>query len=210
MDRFAICIGRELGSGGREAAALLSRRLGVPFYDKELLQQAALDSGLAPEFFERSDERSIFGSLKTLVSGRFSLHQDGVMPLTTCLSGDQLFRLQSETIRRIARERSAIFVGRCADYVLREEPRVYSVFLTASRADRIRRIMETCGVPASEAEEMIGKGDRKRAEYYDFYTFKKWGAASSYDLCINTTLYGMERTVELMAELAGFSSAAER
>lgn len=191
-----ICIGRELGSGGREVARLLSERLSIPCYDRELLSRASKESGLATEFFEHSDERTFLSTLRGWLQGGMDGREQG-----SVLSEDHLFQLQSETIAQIAQEGPAIFLGRCADYVLRDRPDTITIFLTASLEDRIKRLEQTLGVNEKEAREMIEKGDRKRAAYYNFYTFKKWGAAASYDFCFNTSLLGVEKTVDLIIRL---------
>ena len=191
-----ICIGRELGSGGREVARLLSERLGIPCYDRELLSRASEESGLATEFFENTDERTFLSTLRGWLQGGMDGREQA-----TVLSEDHLFQLQSQTIASIAEEGPAIFLGRCADYVLRDRSDVISVFLTAKLEDRVERLVRTLGVNEKEARELIEKGDRKCAAYYNFYTFKKWGAASSYDFCFNTSLLGVEKTVELIQSL---------
>ncbi|MBR5249792.1 MAG: cytidylate kinase-like family protein [Bacteroidales bacterium] len=196
--KSCICIGRELGAGGREVARLLSERLSIPVYDKELLTRASLETGLSQEVFEQKDERSFLTTLRTLFSG--NIVGEGAVSV---LSEDQLFQWQSEAIRTIASEGPAIFLGRCADYVLRDQPNVLSVFLTANPTDRVARLVASLGITEKEAQECIEKGDRKRASYYNFYTFKKWGAATSYDVCLNTSLFGVERVADLIVNLLG-------
>lgn len=196
--KSCICIGRELGAGGREVARLLSERLSIPVYDKELLTRASLETGLSQEVFEQKDERSFLTTLRTLFSG--NIVGEGAVSV---LSEDQLFQWQSEAIRTIASEGAAIFLGRCADYVLRDQPNVLSVFLTANPTDRVARLVASLGITEKEAQECIEKGDRKRASYYNFYTFKKWGAATSYDVCLNTSLFGVERVADLIVNLLG-------
>lgn len=196
--KSCICIGRELGAGGREVARLLSERLSIPVYDKELLTRASLETGLSQEVFEQKDERSFLTTLRTLFSG--NIVGEGAVSV---LSEDQLFQWQSEAIRTIASEGPAIFLGRCADYVLRDQPNVLSVFLTANPADRVARLVASLAITEKEAQECIEKGDRKRASYYNFYTFKKWGAATSYDVCLNTSLFGVERVADLIVNLLG-------
>lgn len=196
--KSCICIGRELGAGGREVARLLSERLSIPVYDKELLTRASLETGLSQEVFEQKDERSFLTTLRTLFSG--NIVGEGAVSV---LSEDQLFQWQSEAIRTIATEGPAIFLGRCADYVLRDQPNVLSVFLTANPADRVARLVASLAITEKEAQECIEKGDRKRASYYNFYTFKKWGAATSYDVCLNTSLFGVERVADLIVNLLG-------
>lgn len=192
METFVINIGRQLGSGGRAVGHLLAERLDIAYYDKEILTLAARDSGLCKEVFERSDEhKEFFGSSFCGIGDFFGV---GVGYYCNELSNDNLFRLQSEAIRKAAAERSCVFIGRCADYVLRDHPRCVNVFIAAEADDRIRRICENDGVDPQEAQRRMEAGDRKRAEFYNFYSPKKWGAAATYDLCLNSSVLGIEDT----------------
>ena len=186
---FVITIGRQLGSGGRQIGRLIADRLEIDYFDKEILDLAARESGFRPEIFEESDEkngflRSIFGNIIPF----FGSPSEKIYP--DALSRENLFRLQSDAIRKAAGERSAVFIGRCADYVLREHPRCVNVFLTADTDDR------------AAAERRIESGDRQRAAFYNFYSSGTWGAAATYDLCVNTSLLGMEETAELIIGFA--------
>lgn len=201
MENFVINIGRQLGSGGRAIGRLLAKELNIGYYDKEILSLAAHGSGLCEEVFEKSDERK----------GFFRIFSGNVLPFfggahgdyrTDTLSEENLFRLQSEAIRKAASEGSCIFIGRCADYVLRDYPRIVNVFVSANTEDRIARICRLDGVDRHEAEKKISRGDNRRAEYYNFYTSGKWGAAETYDFCINSSILGIERTAGLIKEFA--------
>ena len=121
------------------------------------------------------------------------------------LSNESLFQIQSDAIRKVAEQGSCILVGRCADYILRDYPNSYHIFVTASLEDRIRRIMEYLNVSAKEAEEALKKADKARSSYYNFYTEKIWGAAESYDLCINSSIHGIDKTIELIEGFIGFA-----
>jgi cytidylate kinase len=183
--KLIITIGRQFGSGGKAVADELGRRLGIPVYDSELITEAARKSGIAEEFFKQRDEkrRSLFIGLK---SG---------------MDDEILFGIQSEAIRDLADKGSAIFVGRASDYVLRDRDCV-DVFISAPLEARVKRIMERQGLSESEAEDLIGRKDRGRAEYYDFFTFSKWGSAANYDLCIDSSILGIEGTAELIIDFA--------
>ena len=176
-NNFIINIGRQLGSGGREIGEKLAARLGIDFYDKELIRLASEESGLCCEFFEKADEKA-----------------------SNCLSNDALFKVQSDVIRRLAEEKSCLFVGRCADYILREHPRCVNVFISCSNEERIKRICRMYSITEREAEEMMNKADKKRAEYYNYYSYKKWGAAETYHLCIDSSVLGIEATVDFIEE----------
>ena len=183
MKPYVINIGRSLGSGGRAIGQLLAKELGIAYFDHEILHLAACQSGLCPEVFARHDEKNRF------------LHT----PYATGeLSDENLFRIQAEAIRAAAAKESCIFIGRCADYVLRDNPRCVNVFITADLPDRVRRVCQLAGCTEREAELRIEKGDRERASFYNFYSSRRWGAAATYHLCINSSVLGIERTAEFV------------
>lgn len=199
-DKFVVNIGRQLGSGGREIGEKLAARLGIDFYDKELINLASEESGLCREFFEKADEKTSQGIIGGLFGMRFPFISDGAVPAANCLSNDALFKVQSDVIRRLASEKSCLFVGRCADYILREHPRCVNVFISASPQDRIARLCRQHAVSESVAEEMMHKADKKRADYYNYYSFKTWGAAETYHLCVDSSVLGIEETVDYVEE----------
>ena len=114
-----------------------------------------------------------------------------------CLSNDALFKVQSDVIRKLAAQQSCLFVGRCADYILREHPRSVSIFISANKEERITRLCSLHSISTTEAEEMMQRTDKRRAEYYNYYSYKIWGAAATYDLCINSSILGIEETVNM-------------
>ena len=203
---FAINIGRQLGSGGRAIGRLLADSMGARYLDRELLTLAADRSGLSPEIFERTDEHK--GFLHTLAGSLFPAFSAHTGYYDESVNDDTLFRLQSEAIRRAAQEAPCIIIGRCADYVLRDMPRTVNVFVVADRRDRIARLCRMNNITEAEAARRIDKGDQRRAEYYNFYTQQRWGAAETYDLCLNTSLFGIERTAEIIRQFAEEKLAA--
>ena len=174
-NNFIVNIGRQLGSGGREIGEKLATRLGIDFYDKELIRLASEESGLCCEFFEKADEKASQGIIGGLFGMRFPFVSDGAIPATNCLSNDALFKVQSDVIRRLAEEKSCVFVGRCADYILRDNPRCVNVFISCSNEERIKRLCRMHSISEREAEEMMNKADKKRAEYYNYYSYKGSG-----------------------------------
>lgn len=196
---FILCIGREIGAGGLEAAHALSKTFGATVYDKDIISHAARESGIAPELFEKADEsasRNIIGGLFGL---GISLPGGGaIAPGGGYLCNENLFRITSQVMHNLASAGSSIFVGRCADYVLRDLPNVFSVFLSAKMEDRIARLCPSHGITEKEARSIIEETDKKRADYYNYYTFKKWGAAASYDMCLNTSVIGMDKTLKII------------
>lgn len=195
MKPFVINIGRSLGSGGRAIGRILAEELGIAYYDREILTLAARESGFCPEVFERSDEKNLFlrtlGNMIPFVGGGDSFYKNE-------LSNENLFRLQSEAIRKAAADHSCIFIGRCADYVLRDYPDCVNVFVAADVADRVKRICEYEYCTEQKALEMIEKGDRQRADFYNFYSSGTWGAADTYHLCINSSVLGIEETAQFI------------
>lgn len=199
-NNFVINIGRQLGSGGHEVGKKLASRLEIGFYDKELINLASEESGFCREFFERADEKASQGVLGGLFGMRFPFISDGAIPVTNCLSNDALFKIQSDVIRKLASQGSCLFVGRCADYILRNHPRCVNVFVSSAPADRIARIRKMHSISETEAEDIIENSDKKRADYYNYYSYKTWGAASSYDLCINSSVLGIDGTVDFVED----------
>ena len=191
-----VNVGRQIGSGGRAVAQLLAKEFEAAFYDKELLALAAKESGFAPEFFEKNDEHK--GFLRSL----FNLHALNMGSsnfYTSDFSQEGLFRFQCDAIRKAAADGSCVFVGRCADYVLRDDPRCVNIFITASMDFRIDHVAERNGCSRDEARRMIEKGEQERATYYNYYTGKRWGAAESYHLCADASLFGIEKTAAFIA-----------
>lgn len=194
---FVINIGRSLGSGGRAIGHILAKEFGIEYYDSEILTLAAEESGFCAEVFEKSDEKNRFfhtlGNIVPFFGGTNSYYHNE-------LSNENLFRIQSEAIRKAANDHSCIFIGRCADYILRDHPRCVNVYIAADIQDRIARIRKSDNCTEAQAIEKIGKGDSERADYYNFYSSGTWGAASTYHLCINSSVLGIEQTAEFIKE----------
>lgn len=192
-----VCIGRQLGSGGHDIARMLALDFGAKYYDRELLNLAAKESGFSEKFFELNDEqRGLFRSL-------FHLHTSHVPDDTMYqnnFSQESLFKFQSDAVLKAASEGSCVFVGRCADYVLREHDNVVSIFVTASMQFRIRQIMVKQQLDVAQARKFIEQREAKRAAYYNYYTGRKWGAAESYDLCIDSSVLGLQLTEKFIAD----------
>lgn len=201
-DTIIINIGRQLGSGGRQIGERIARRLHIGFYDRELLALAAEQSGLCPELFERADEKESKGHLATLLGYLRAPFAGDDGGMTDVLSNDALFKIQSDAIRRAAAAGSCVFVGRCADYILRDVPRCVNVFVTASEADRIARVRARHGWTEAQARQEMARVDARRAAYYDYYSDRTWGAASSYHLCVDSSALGIEGSADFILEFA--------
>lgn len=201
-DKFVINIGRQLGSGGKSVGERIARQLGVQLYDKQLINLAAEQSGLCPELFEKVDEKeakSLFSTLIGYLRAPFAGDDGG---MTNVLSNDALFKIQSDVIRDIAARESCVFVGRCADYILREHPRCVNVFITADEDDRCARLCRSHGIAPEEARTMMARTDARRADYYNYYSSRTWGVAATYHLCVNSSVLGIEGTADFVLEFA--------
>ncbi len=184
---FVITIGRQYGSGGRFIARRLAEMLNVNFYDNELLTTAATQSGMSKTILDNYDEKK---------DGFFS----GVVPSTFGADmslSQKVFLAQFEAIKMIADRESCVIVGRCADYVLRENKNVVNVFITAPIEDRVKRAVKYYNLDEKKAKETIIKMDKKRASYYNFYSDKKWGKADSYNLTIDSNI-GIDEACEVI------------
>ncbi|NMB37781.1 MAG: cytidylate kinase-like family protein [Bacteroidales bacterium] len=199
MNNFVITIGRQLGSGGLATACMLAEQLGVSMYDKNLLLEVSKESGIASELFEKSDEKAAKRPLARFFGLKSSMQGNYAFSAYNIISDEELFKIQSEVMKNIVEKESCIIVGRCADYVLRDHPRRLSVFISASLEDRVARLAATKEISKTEACRLIEKCDRKRAEYYNYYTFKEWGSALSYDLCLDSGKLGsIENVVKVI------------
>ena len=199
-DKFVINIGRQLGSGGKAVGEAVARRLGIGVYDKQLINLAAEQSGLCPEVFERVDEKESRNLFSTLVAYLRSPFVGSEYAGSNVLSNDALFKIQSDVIRDIAARESCVFVGRCADYILRDHPRAVNVFVAADRADRCERLCRQCGITPGEAEARMDREDARRAAYYNYYSSGTWGMASTYHLCVDSSVLGIDGTVDFVLE----------
>lgn len=189
-----ITIGRQYGSGGREIGRKLALRLGIPFYDRELIARAAKKSGFSEELFDQLDKRATNSLL-------YSLTMFGSTGLNGMSLTDQLFLAQANVLREIADAGPAVMVGRCADHVLREYDNRFDFFVTGSLDDRLQRIQTSddyeLGGKASP-RATLEKMDKQRATYYNYYTGRVWGKSDHYDLCINSGRLGIEGSVDII------------
>lgn len=203
-EKFVINIGREFGSGGLKVAELLSKKLGINYYDKNLIEIAAQKSGLCKEYFEKSEDKpqmGILGDLSGMAANVFSAGYYG----ESSLLNESIFKIQSDIIKQLARKESCIFVGRCADYVLREHPRSINIFVCADINERVKKIMEERNgeTDLEKVKKEVEKTDKNRSKYYTFYTNKEWGKAISYHLCVNSAVLGLDGTASYIQAFAG-------
>lgn len=194
-----ITIGRQYGSGGREISKKLSEKLGIPFYDDELADAVAEAVKAHPDVVKKVDEKATNSLLYTLVSGGGLRGISDVVQYEMHIN-DKVFVEQSKFIKETAKKGPCIFLGRCADYVLDGEENLLRVFLYADMDSKIKRICRLYDVDAKKAKENIVKMDKQRKTHYNYYTDRTWDSLSSYDLCINVGLLGVDNTVDLIID----------
>ena len=190
-----ITIGRQFGSGGKEVGIRVAKELGIPFYDKELLQEAAKKSGLCQKIFENFDEKpkSLLYSI-AMDSYMFALPGSGI--------GDsleqQVYLATFNTIRQLAQQGPCVMIGRCADYALADNPNRLSIFIHAPMDVRIQRVAKRLDISPEKAKTLIVKTDKRRASYYEYYSTQRWGVVDNYDFCLDSSYLGLGGTVEMI------------
>lgn len=196
-NKFIITIGRQFGSGGREIGEALAKKLGIAYYDKELISIAAKESGVDAEVFSQVDERATNSLLYSLSMGLYSFGNSfgnsSDLPVN-----DRLYILQHQIIKKLADEGSCVIVGRCADYILKDRDNCVNIFIHANIDYRKKRAVEIHDVKPNKAEQIINKTDKVRANYYSFYSGQKWGLAQNYDLCIDSSKLTTDQAVALI------------
>ena len=197
MKHIIINVGRQVGAGGQEIGRMLAQDFEAKFYDRELLNLAAKESGFSEKFFKQNDERK--GFFRSLFNVQ-APHLMGSGMYGSNFSQESLFKFQSDAIRKAAEEGSCVFLGRCADYILRDFENMVNVFITASMDFRAKIVSQVKGIDDEQARKLIEHVEARRAQYYNYYTGKKWGAAESYDLCVDASLLGLEETEKLIAD----------
>ena len=197
MKHIIINVGRQVGAGGQEIGRMLAKDFEAQYYDRELLNLAAKESGFSEKFFKQNDEK------KGFLRGLFNVqapHIIGGSLYGSNFSQEGLFQFQSDAIRKAASEGSCVFLGRCADYILRDFENVVNVFITASMDFRVDVVSKVKQLDAEHARKLIEHVESRRAQYYNYYTGKRWGAAESYALCIDASILGLEDTEKLIAD----------
>lgn len=200
MSNIIITVGRQFGSNGKEIGKRLAQKLDISFYDKELLKVAAKESGMCEEVFHDFDEKPTSSFLYSLVMDPYSAFafQPGSVDVPL---NHKVFLAAFDTIKKIADRESCVFVGRCADYALEDYDKCLNIFIYSPMEDRIQTVTERMQIKADKARDMIVRADKQRASYYNYYTNKKWGSINSYDVCINSSLLGIDGTVDLILDI---------
>ena len=199
MDKkIVITISREFGSGGRIIGSMVAEKLGIPFYDRKIMEMSAQKAGLSVDFVESTEQRIKSKFLHNLAFGGYHLGADlGSMQLSL---PDKLFVATCEIIRTIADEGSCVIVGRCADYVLRDRDNVIDVFVYADTKHKVKRAVEEYGIAPENAESEVKKTNKHRANHYSYYTERDWGDKENYHLCLNSGFLGIENTVDIIVD----------
>ena len=197
MDRYVITIARQYGSGGRTIGEMLANRLGIHFYDKDLMKLASEDSGINERLFNTADEKvkqsvfsKMFKSDKAYTGEVISPESGGF------ISDDNLFNYQAKVVKELAEKENCVIVGRCADYVLKDYDHVLSVFIHGPKDFCMQEAAKKINLTGKELERFITKTDKERADYYKYYTGREWTDARNYDLCLDSSKLGFERCVE--------------
>lgn len=195
---MVITVGRQYGSGGREIGTMLAEKLGIAYYDDMLLKEAAKESGLCEDLFHSFDERPK-SFLYSIAMDPYSFSMNSVTARGNI--EQQVYLATYETIKKLADKGPCVLIGRCADYALKDRDDVINIFITAPLENRIERVAKRNDISLEEAKDRIKKTDKSRASYYNYYSSKDWGEAKSYDLCIDSSLLGIEGTVELLEKM---------
>lgn len=199
MDKTKIItISREYGSGGREIGEKIAKELGVPFYDKVLIDMIAQDCGMAAGYVEEASEKMTMAQAFNVATlGYYS-----VSPIVENVQviGEDIFVAQSRIIKELAEKESCVIVGRCADYILRERDDVLNIFIHADYENRAKRAVEEYGIEEKSVNSVIKKSDKARAKHYAFYCEKKWGSVDNYHLMIDSGKFGIDKSVQLILD----------
>ena len=197
--KVIITIGRQYGSGGRMIGKLLAERLGISFYNKEIIEMAAKKSGMSEEAFEKVDEIAASSLLYSIATGAY-MFGNYVSPQVDLPLNDKLFIIQSEIIKSVASKESCVVVGRCADYILKDRNDVINIFIHADKDIRKKRAVSEYGISQNKVDGYLSKMDKKRTNYYNYYTGAKWGDCLNYHLCLDSGVLGIEGTVHVIEE----------
>lgn len=203
MQNYVVTIGRQFGSGGSEIGFRLSEKLGIKYYDKELIVNAAKENGMNQHVFEMSDEKPTSSFLYSLVMAPYTAAAQYLNWNEESMS-DKIFKFQAEYIRKVADESSCVIIGRCADYILWQHPNCIKIFLYADMDYRKARIAKDSDISLDKAEDIIKKNDKSRSNYYNYNTNRRWGEASNYDLCIDVSKLTSDQAIALIEDYIGF------
>ena len=194
-----ITISRQFGSGGREIARKLAERLEIPFYDKELIAMAAAESGIDQEVFESEEYRT---SRSFYLLGTIGYTLGSPVTINSMMSlNDRMFVAQSDVIEGLANNGPCVIVGRCSDFILKDYDNAIHIYIHGELEDRKKRAIEEYKIATEDVEDFLGKVDRERANYYNYYTGRKWGNANNYNISVDSTKFGLDKVVDIIEQL---------
>ena len=200
MDKkIIVTIGREYGSQGHVIGEKIVQKYNISFYDKELLERAAKESGISKEIFQVVEDQRTGSFLYSIAMGAYS-YANRVTAAGTVSLSDRLYMVQNDIIKKIAKEGSCVMVGRCSNYILKDEYDCADIFIYADMEDKIKYVMHSSGLDEKKAKDVINKIDKKRASYYNYYTNRKWGVRDSYDLMLNSSSLGVDGCVDIISK----------
>ncbi len=194
--KVVVTISREYGSGGREVGRLLAEMLDIPFYDKELLAVICKESGIDKKLYEKVTDQISFANFY-FGPGTYSFGSNQIGMLGELSLHDRLYNVQAEVIERIAKE-SCVIVGRCSDYILRNDPDLVKVFIEADLKDKKQRVISQYGEDSKKVEETLLRMDKRRANYYNYYSDRVWGKSNNYDIVVNTSRVGLANAAKVI------------
>ncbi len=192
-----ITVSREAYCGGDELAKSLADKLGFKFYDRELISLASEKSGIHEEHFESIEKKPTNSILYSVVMGMYT-SRGAYVRLDDVLTDDKIYKIQADIIREMAEQGNCVFVGRCSDYILRNNPKCVNIFLHGNEKDRINRVVKEQNVSENEASKIVSRADKKRRSYYNYYTNREWGEVSNYDLTINLSSVSEDKAVDVV------------
>ena len=202
MNNYVITIGRELGSGGKHIGEIIGKKLNIPVYDRRLILLAAQESGFDPEIIKHADEVASKGIMSQLIRTLATPFTSYASLYDNSISNESLFKVQADIIQEKATTENCIIVGRCSDYILRNHPRHINIFVRANYNTRIQNLTKRYNIKRDEAIELIEKTDSIRSDYHNFYAETNWGDSRAYDLCINSSILGIEATAQVLLDFA--------
>ncbi len=204
--KVILTIGREYGSGGRVIGRLVSEKMGLPFYDKDLINRAAAESGIDKEVFDNMDEKRCSSLLFSIVrnieksgkNGKSHASGDntGIMSMN-----ERLYLIQKQIIKKIAAEGSCILLGRCSNIILKNDPSAVHLFIKANQDFKLRNLKEIKNLEPKAAAKLIKETDKERSDYYKYYTGSKWGVSNDYNYILDSSVLGLEGTADLICDL---------
>lgn len=198
MSKFVVTIARQYGSGGRTVGQRLAEKLGIPFYDKDIIRIASEESGINESLFDKVDEHSVKLKTGSLWDKAKGLYKGEVLPPNNkeFTSDDNLFNLQAETIKHLAEKESCVIIGRCSNYILKDHPHVLSVFIHASHDFRMEKAAGKLSMTEKEISRFLQQDDKRKEEFSLRYTGKNWSDATNYDLCLDCSKLGYDKCIE--------------